>query len=263
MPTNLRPLSFGEILDGAFSLYRRNFSTFFLTALVPVLPVVALWALAGLFVPAGTVGAAVVSMIQVLAILYSLFASILVYAALTREAASAYQDEPISWREGLRVGLSRYPSVLGAALLACIAMSFGTMFFLVPGILIGIMFFAVVPVTVIEGKGVADALGRSKDLASGAWGRIFGVVFILYLIVMIPMMAAGLGSAFVGMSLAAAGGTATIGPATALLQVGNSIVTALTTPLLMSGVVVLYYDRRVRIEGLDIEQETALLEPIV
>ena len=30
----LRPLGFGEILDGAFTLYRRNFPTFALTSLV-------------------------------------------------------------------------------------------------------------------------------------------------------------------------------------------------------------------------------------
>ena len=33
---NLRPLGFGEILDGAFSLYRRNLVTFFLTAVLPL-----------------------------------------------------------------------------------------------------------------------------------------------------------------------------------------------------------------------------------
>ena len=33
--SNLRPLSFGEILDSAFTLYRRNFATFVLTALIP------------------------------------------------------------------------------------------------------------------------------------------------------------------------------------------------------------------------------------
>ena len=39
----LRPLTFGEILDGTFALYRRNFLDFFLASLVPFVPVVLAW----------------------------------------------------------------------------------------------------------------------------------------------------------------------------------------------------------------------------
>ena len=36
--THIRPLEFGEVLDGAFALYRRHFVDFFLTALIPLAP---------------------------------------------------------------------------------------------------------------------------------------------------------------------------------------------------------------------------------
>lgn len=260
--TYLRPLTFDEVLDGAFSLYRRNFRAFFITALVPLLPMAALWAVAAIVLPSGAAGASAGGMLRTVGTIYGAFANILVYAALTREAANACEGESVSWQAGLKTGLRRYPSVLVGAFLAALAMTVGMLFFIVPGVLIGIMFFAVVPVTVLEGKGPFAALARSKRLAKGAWGRIFGVMFVLYLIVMIPAIAtAGAGGAAMGFSAMA--GTSAWGTGMYLLQIANVLLSALTAPLLMAGVVLLYFDRRVRSEGLDLEREVEQLAPSV
>ena len=40
--SQLRPLSLGEMLDGAFTIYRRQFASLFLTALAPQLPMILL-----------------------------------------------------------------------------------------------------------------------------------------------------------------------------------------------------------------------------
>ena len=42
--SQLRPLAFGEILDGAFALYRRHFSVFVPTSLLAHAPLMLLWA---------------------------------------------------------------------------------------------------------------------------------------------------------------------------------------------------------------------------
>ena len=71
---------------------------------------------------------------------------------------------------------------------------------LMAGILAFLMLFAVVPAVMIEGRGPVEALGRSRALARGAWGRILGVLAVLMIIVSIPSLAFGVAGAGVSAS---------------------------------------------------------------
>src|SRR5690606_8935337 len=105
--SNLRPLTFGEVLDGAFSLYRRYFSIFFMTALLPYIPLVALWMLLALLVPATPEGLGALALLQTLTSPYTLIASVLIWAAITLQGAEAYAG-------GLpQKALPAYPAALG------------------------------------------------------------------------------------------------------------------------------------------------------
>jgi hypothetical protein len=245
----LRPLTFGEILDGAFSLYRRNFTTFFATALLPFVPLIPVWLVLGM------IGATenVLRIVQAVLLPYSLFAHVLVWGALTRQAADVYQGEHLSIGAGFSAGLRRLLPLLGVTFLTLLLITVGLAFFLVPGLLILIMCFAVVPVVMLEGRGVFQSLGRSRALAKGAWGRIFAVLVVLMILSLLPVMtvgAAGIWGALGGgldEAVAAGGFGFALGEVALLL--GN----ALTTPLVTTGVLLQYFDRRVRAEGLDLE----------
>lgn len=283
----LRPLSFGEVLDGAFTLYRRHFATFALTALLPTLGIlIGFLVLGDGFVRAMTnpdPSAAVMELFGGMAIVLAIgFAGTLVmWPALTHQAAQAYTRQPISVADGFRAGARAALPLLGAAILAWIALAVaGFGFMLVVGVVAAIFFamgsvmaiiggvlaafgyvafiycaagllFGIVPAIVVEGAGPLEALQRSFTLAHGALKRVGGVIAVALLITYLPMMAV----------MALTGGFAQMMDPSAVPSGGQVIaqqvlgmgVGVLTTPFLVSVIVLQYFDRRVRTEALDVQ----------
>lgn len=261
----LRPLDFGEILDVAFTLYRRHFSTFFLTALLPNLPIAAFWAYLGSVAGSGA-GApeemsALAGVGTVLMAPYSAVAAIVVWAALVHQTSRAMTGGAVSLGDGYRRALRRFFPLLGAGIVAMVLIGLGFMLFIVPGVLIALMFFAVVQAVVIEEEGPLSALGRSRELAREGWARIFGVLFVTWLIVFLPTMAVFGGLGFLAAMVPGMAEGMTGGAVNAGVQALSVAVGALTTPYMVASLVVLYYDRRVRKEGLDLELAAEQLSP--
>jgi len=287
---HLRPLSFGEIIDGAFVLYRRNFATLVLTALIPLAPAALLSGISmgqiATFEQEVSVGTLVLLLLMALV---GSFGGVLAWAALTRQASQAVTGETVSVRDAYAVGFQSLLPLLGAGVVAYIAF-FGVV--LVVSLVLGVVggflgalggtagmviaavlaavvtgavmlgllgaIFAVAPAVVIERKGPVEALQRSWNLALGAWGRVVGVCLVSWLIVLLPMaviiFAAGFGT-----------GAFTAAPDEIPVhlifwqQVLGILAGALTAPFFVATLVLLYYDRRVRTEALDLEVATERL----
>lgn len=263
LPAQLRPLTLGEILDGAFALYRRHFGTLFLTAVLPMLPVVAFWGAFPLFAR-GTPEqiTRLMDLSGWVLMPYTLPASLLVWGALIHQASQLYLGSPTSVQEGFHRGVRRLLPLLGAMVVAAVLIGLGLILLVIPGVLLLIMFFAVGPVVVLEGRGPLEALGRSRELARGAWGRIFGVLFLLFLITALPTFAL---TAAMGVGAMASGAGAIAALENPWLftafQALSVLLSGLTTPFMSIGLVLLYYDRRVRSEALDVELAAEGLAP--
>ncbi|HEY0025674.1 MAG TPA: hypothetical protein VGB24_22495 [Longimicrobium sp.] len=288
----LRPLGFGEILDGAFSLYRRNFGPFVLTALVPSIGLLAggliyAVALGGYLREGGdpaTAGAAIAGPFLLYIVLTSL-ATFVSWGALTRQATQAFTGSPVSVPGGLKSGLRALPSMLGSAFLAGLVVGaaglamgiLGGIFTVVLGvigaILMGIgllvlsmlaitIFAGVAPAIVVEGQGPLSALTRSWDLVNGALWRTMGLVVVSVLIAYMPVVAVAFVTGSAGMMLNPSSAAAMPG-ANALIaqQVLGWIAAVLTTPFMVSVFVLTYFDRRVRTEALDVQVMTESLAP--
>jgi hypothetical protein len=282
----LRPLAIGEVLDGAFTLYRRHFAVLLTTTLILCLPMgllnSQLWLLEGT-ADQTTTGAAAGGMV-LLVILASLIGLPITWGALTRQVTQGYTGGPVTIRDGLTSGFRAFLPLLGSVTLAYL----GTVaIFVVPGIvaaivvpslaargggvtmalfgivtLIGVLlampaiaasFFALVPAIIVERLGPWAALRRSWQLARGGRLRIIGVFVICWLITMLPMMAVmtitGIGAAVLNPEMV---GQSTTG----LAYLQNIIMTlmgSLTVPYMVGCMVLLYYDRRIRLEGYDLE----------
>lgn len=263
--SHIRPLSVGEILDGAFTLYRRHFGEFFLAALLPQLPLIALW-LAWGPVMSGAVGAetmpgvAMVGMVVLLPLLFvaGIAAYLVPAGAVTRLAADAYLGNPVSRAAAMQATWGKLLPLLLLFLLMGMAYFIGFMACIVPAVLAWIVFFAGVPAVVLEGENPVDALNRSFQLAKGAWGEIFVVQLLFWLITLVP----SLGVAFLS-NLGVALAVSSEGAAISLLGVGNAmqaLTTALTMPLTLTGTTLLYYDRRVRAEAFGLDADLSALE---
>lgn len=289
LPT-LRPLGFGEILDGAFNLYRHNFATFVLTALIPTAVV-----LVGFMLLGGSLFAAMASNDQtammgamlgtgLLVIVVAMVAFLVMYGALAHQAAQAYTGQPASVGDGIRAGLKAAPRLLGASIVAWVGLVvviFGValvgtlislvlaalgpmmaalggvlMFLLVFGVMLAAvgMLFGVLPVVVVENAGPLRALERSLELARGAVGRVVGLMLVTLLITYLPMIAV---MAFTGGFAQMANPDAVPTPTQFITQQVLAMAIGLFTgPFMVSVMVLLYFDRRVRTEALDVQMMT-------
>jgi hypothetical protein len=277
MTALLRPFTVGELLDGAFSLYRRNFTSFFATALVPYLPLVIVWLV--LAVLAGSSGPAVMAAVAMLAAPYSTLAVVLIWASLAFASMRGFESaQHVSAGEALGVGLRKLPITLLASFVAVVLMVSGSITMAIPGLLIpgalltivlaltfAAMFFAIVPAIVVENRGPFDALGRSRRLSKGARVRILVVVLLAFIIAWLPVVAfsfiAGMAVA-VGVSAAAPTENIAGGWWYALLQAGSHVLNALTIPYSVAAVTLLYVDRRARTEAPDLEEAAARLTEV-
>ena len=266
--SHLRPLNFGEILDGAFTLYRRHFSTMFLTAFIPLVPLLLYWAGFAAVVRTDSLEETESATMLATVISYPLLmaASFLIYGALVHQVARALEGAPVERGEAYRVAVRRYLPMLGASILTMLCAAVGLILFIVPAILVMIMFFAASQAVVVEGKGPVEALKRSRALAKGSWGRIAGIWFVTMLIVMVPGMVVGgaVGMAAVGGAILSGNiEAAAVMPvwATAVTNLLSTMLSALTTPFLVTTLTLLYFDLRVRSEALDLEVATAGLAP--
>lgn len=224
----LRPMGATEIIDGAFTLYRRHFITFMVTALVPVLP-----------------GLLLLPVHRLLGQGVQMIGSVIVMGALVWQVSEAGLGRTPQVGEGWRVGLSRFFPVLFGVLVYTILLLLGFLALIVPGICLFCMLFAWQPVVVLEKR--LDFIGRSRALAKGQWGKISGVMLIAIVIAFLPNIALNLGA----MSVLQVNWMQA--SQSLLVVMGTTLLGALLAPFSNAVVVLLYYDQRVRKEGLDVQ----------
>ena len=294
----LRPLGFGEILDGAFALYRRHFRDLFLTALVPFLPLLLLSAvmLAVVVMAPSDAASLAVTLFTLVALAYNLIALTLVWTALAHLFSRAMLSGGVGWKEALRAGTSHLLAAWGAGILAFVLLSAVTtvgvfitvaltlalglifsgpsilagaaapvlvLLAFIPAALIGAGLMIFLPAIVTEGAGPISALRRSWDLMTGARWKGLGLFWVGWLIVLVPtLVLIGFFTLFfgVGVTLGIDGSEGSRAISQMLSQLAQPLVGAVTTPFTVALVVLLYFDRRVRREGLDLELAHAELD---
>jgi hypothetical protein len=81
--------------------------------------------------------------------------------------------------------------LIGAGILAGIAIGIGFLFLLVPGLILLTIWSVIAPVIVVERSGVIDAFGRSRRLVKGNGWQVFGVIVVVFLITAIVSIVLG------------------------------------------------------------------------
>jgi hypothetical protein len=295
----MRPRSVGEILDAAVQLYRSHFVSLLLVTAVGVAPIslVTSWLVlfeagsAGGDAGANAVALGVVGMVALVPLA-------LVYGALAWAVTRAAEGEAVRIGEAYRRAARTFPALFGAGIVVflLVVMGFvgvfvGALLLALPfaflggmagdtgaavGTVIGVLvatiggfggfavfcawFFAVLPLAVVDRKGPLASVKRSFELSSGGRLKIVAVLFVAWLIILLP--SAGISMMFLG-PMATLDPTASANmPATmlALQGIANFASSILTTPFLVACIVLLYYDRRVAREALDLERAVGDLE---
>ncbi|SDG11995.1 hypothetical protein SAMN05216553_105426 [Lentzea fradiae] len=277
----LRPLAVGEIVDGAITTMRRYPKLIIGAAAV----VAAITQIIGLLVqlpflndvtalatldPNAMTDEQIVEQLQssvtgllggtLLGILPVLFGTVFLSGFVTVVVGHAVLGEPVTFAQAWEEFKPRLLPLVGATLLSGVLITVGLVFCLIPGVYLYVLFALVTPALVLERCGVGTAFGRSRTLVNGAWWRTFGVLLLTIVISMVISWIVSLpfgilGAAATGFS---ADPAAALSIGSLLLStVGAIIASTITLPFSAAVTVLLYVDRRMRAEGMDIELQRA------
>jgi len=261
-PLPLRQMGIGELVDGAFKLYRRDWLALMgITAFVLV-PVTFLqaWltqsvaaAAADPFADFDAVTGQIIVVTLVFVAIQLLIAQPFLVAAITKAAADAYLGERVSIGRTYRFALSKLPAILWITIITTVVTLLGFILLIIPGI-IALVRLALAPaILVVEDVRGTSAVRRSWNLTGGHAWRVLGTLFLAGLISSVGIAIVTLPTEFIA---------ATMGPDGWFIStVGQVIASVVTTPFSILIIVLLYFDLRVRKEGYDIEVMSQELAP--
>ena len=183
---------------------------------------------------------------MLLAVLLAVALSLLSQAILVYASFQDMRGKQVDIGESINVALVRLLPILGLALLAGFCTMIGFMLLVVPGFILLTMWFVAVPVCIVERAGPWDSMMRSGQLTNGHRWKIFGIIFLLYLI-----------SGVVGYILTSVIGSIAGSMVSLIIQIiWNGIWGAFFAVF----VVVTYYELRSSKEGVDVEQIASVFD---
>jgi hypothetical protein len=165
---------------GMYKTYARHLLTIAFVIYVVAAIITAILSLAGTF---GTL----------LGELVSIVAAYLLQAALVK-AVQDVRDGRVDMSVGETVEAARpyLGAVIGASLLAAIAIGIGLILIIVPGLFLITIWAVIVPVIVIEQSGALASFGRSRELVRGRGWHVFGTLVVVYVILIVVGAVLGL-----------------------------------------------------------------------
>lgn len=239
----LRPRSASELVDAAFQIMRAHYPQFIMCSAIAYLP----WLVVQIILvsdPAQlariTPGVSVVFGLGIW-LVFALMSAVLIVCA-----SQAYLGDPVDVGAAVRKALPRMPLVLVGAIARYIGIFLGLFAFFIGALYVMARWFAITPVLVLEQRGLGQAFSRSSALSRGRKRHIIntvGLVAIIYwvLAIGVQLAALALGNVIVQ-------------------TVATAVFTILVYPVVAITEALLYFDTRIKYEGLDIELMAGALE---
>jgi len=248
---SLRPRSATELVDAAFQVLRAHYGQLLVCSAIAYLPMLLL----RLFVIGDTTRylngdptamQSDIFMTTLWTMLGSLVTYSLMSAVLVVLTSQAYLGDTVDVGDAVRRVVPRVIPVLIASVIRSVLFILGFILLFVPGFWVLARYFAVVPAVVLEDAGTLHSFSRSAELSRGRKWHILGtlalVTIIYYLLVAGVSLIGALAGKFVVQTLV------------------SSVAAILVYPVVAITEALLYYDARIRSEGLDIELMTDALD---
>lgn len=107
---------------------------------------------------------------------------VLLQVAISFIVARAVAGRKTSLGEAFSLTLSRWGSALGASILSALAAGVGLVFLVLPGIYLAVRMTFAINAAALRDEGAADSLAYSGKLVEGQWWKVFGFVFLLFVL---------------------------------------------------------------------------------
>ncbi|KIF74690.1 membrane protein [Streptomyces sp. 150FB] len=225
--------------------------------------------------------------------LITLIGTLFTTAVLTMVISRSVLGRPVTLKEAWLEAKPRLPQLLGLTLLLPVMAAAILAVCVLPGILVGslagvglvtlgalgglvvvlwlmIRFALASPALMLERQGVMASLRRSAKLVRGSWWRVFGVLCLAYLITLLVTLIIGVPFSLVAMaadgfsfSSLLSGDVPDYGWVYLIITgIGSVIASSITLPINAGVTVLLYIDRRIRREALDLDLARAAGVPV-
>jgi hypothetical protein len=235
----LRPLSIGEILDGALVLLRRHFALVLSIAIVCVGIPTAMDVYIDL-----TGGGSQNPGLSLLDRVLTLVGSVLVTGATVRVVSEAYLGRTPLFGDAMRFAGSRFGTILGANIMSGLLTILATLALVIPGIVVACGYSVAGEAAALESGSSGEALRRSWDLTKGFRWKALALGVVSIGLILVVYVGAGVLGGVLG---------AVMGGLDAVLAVIAACVSLLIYPLITFVFTLFYYDLRVRKEAFDLE----------
>lgn len=171
--------SIGRVLSQTFSVFFGRFLSFTAIGTAVYSPLF----LFTFFIPATTPNG---QMIQGLVTAFFYFfisplaTAIIVYAAFQHMRGGAF-----SLGASIARGVNRLLPLIGLSILWAFGVGLGFMLLVIPGVILFIMWYVIVPCCVVERAGPISSFGRSRELTRGVRWKLSGLLLVVFLILVI------------------------------------------------------------------------------
>lgn len=263
----LRPLAVGEVLDGVFSTIRRHPRLVLgLSAAVATVQAVASVLVPGLLgafsfqLDVGSTTTTSETEAQAFQLASQLVGFVVtsILGAVLAGATVVIVSEAVLGREVTARAVwarvrSRVWALLWCSLVVAVVPIIGLLFFIVPGVWLWAAWSLATPALVLEGLGPMRAIRRSYRLVRGAWWRTFFIRVLAWLIA--AVVGGVIAAPFAIIGAVVGGGDFSNGAPLSfvvLYSLGIAVAATITLPFSAGVQALLYVDRRMRAEALDV-----------
>jgi len=256
-------MGLGEILDGAFKLYRANFKPIALVALAISGPVSLVAAVAvrgvnggrGLIDLArdpslggegGSFGDTTQIILQIASTLIMMLVGPLVAGVVAKAVATTYLGGQLTAGEAVRLTWKCFPALLVARILVTLTEAVGLLGCGVGAAFVMGLWVVVAPAIVVEGLGPIAGMRRSLRLCTARYWPVLGTALlsgvITYMLSSVVGGVPGVLAAIIGYRWGFP-----------LVAIGNVATAVLVAPLTAIVATLVYFDLRIRQEGFDLQ----------
>lgn len=179
---------------------------------------------------------------------------IILQGVVVKVAVDGLHGKASRFSNALEVAAAKFLPLLGLAIVMGLSIGLGLIFFLVPGLILMVLWAVAAPSVVVEKRGIFEAMQRSRDLTRGHRWSVFGLMVIYFVVSMIIGMAAG------ALSIATGGTFSGMGASPAAGMIVGPITNIITGVVSSAGVAALYHELRVAKEGGVVEDVASVFD---
>ena len=255
----IKSMSIGEILDYTFTMYRKDFKSYWTLVAYGIIPAAIINIFSLILFPvisqdpyAGDFGVFIEPRFLLSTMIFGIAAGAfhtITYGGVIKKASEQIAGRDIDAKDAFLVGVRKFLPVFLGGLVLAVAAFFGFLALIIPGIYLIVSFALFFHAIIIEDEGPFGALGRSRNLVKGFWWRSLGIFIVIGALTAILTYILALPLSPI-LAYFIFGNPTTYGIINIVVTLPIHII---ITPLTAIAYTLYYYDLRVRKENLDLD----------